>query len=1266
MQHGADFSGWGSKQGSKVKTWKKRFFVLRERELVYYSGSSSGSGSDEKGRLTVVGADFAPELKHGLLIRGEKKRKVQVLKMKTATADESKAWLLKLREAVAATDPSGGAHLSASFRSRSVSGSTASTSTSTSSSIRNFLTPASRALSSQASYHSQRSLSEPRAAPAAVTSSSSGEYYTNSSDEKRGWLLKEGSKVKSWKKRFFVLRGNVLTYYEDERSSPKLGALVVRDVETNFLTPFTLDVHAEGGRLLRIAADSLQDIESWDLALTQAIEKAASGGQEAKKPIPLAVLQSTTTSTPSLKSFDSFRDYDKIHFRAQDSRLFDDDDEVSTEPSFATNFENADRHPTSSSSSSYASQMRGTTSSGSNFTTCEGWLLKQGRVSKQWKRRYFSLSNDLLEYRHTPEDFPNEDEVVVDAHFDNHDDQQRDCLHIELDSGRTITVAAESQLEFEKWARVFSELTGKPFKPELPEKEEELYAEAYEAKSYNNGSVMEAHAIDAEYADEAYDVSQHMVVAEPVVKVADVVAEPEIKYGWLLKQGSLIKSWKRRYFMLEGDSLQYFDNIDKPARGGGIVARVLRDGDNKSAAVAVGENCLDVHLASGRILKVSTESPSELSSWYNALLNASRLLPTVTPTADNEFDNNNNAAPRLQKKMVQEGWLLKKGQNFKNWKQRYFVLERSRLVYYASDAKDGDLLGSGVVFEVAVGDARPLCVDIRFQNGRLLQVVAPDQLQFEVWLHALQNASNLTESFLSQHDEDTGNNNNNISNAVFDDEFDLDFGDDDGGDDGLDWTSNQAEHEAADEDKGGYSTWAAAMDNKPEWDRSDSYGSSISDEDDKQTAEPLTPTPDDAGRASDMLTSGGCSGWLNKEGGTIKTWKRRYFSLHGTMLRYFKSESGKLLSSYTITRVDERPALPLGLEVTTTTDRTLVLTAESKEDFAKWLSSLQDALRAAGADDKKTPLESVRLSVPTLTPAIKPPVAKPSTPVNRTSAPVLSLAADVRRASTVSATVNLEGKTVTSYSGWLEKEGQRFRTWKRRYFTYKKGALLYFNEVGGVAHGHGVVTAVRVDATKAFTLSITLENERELRVSADSAEEMGTWLHVLSSDIPLAPPRKSEQGSEGLGRSSVASSTQSQGPNAGAVVGRGEARERISDRLDPNDYLTNDTISNESFLRIQEGQQQPTDASAVQVSFNTGRPFKGDLDFTASVETHAKGSKAGDEDHKESNQAGRLDSEEDLEYYRSLLAESEIEREKREAEKDANGVNGCAPCCVVM
>ncbi|GLD97670.1 hypothetical protein PINS_up006360 [Pythium insidiosum] len=48
----ADLAGWATKQGSFVKSWKRRFFELRGIVIIYFEEcSSTGVGIEERGRL---------------------------------------------------------------------------------------------------------------------------------------------------------------------------------------------------------------------------------------------------------------------------------------------------------------------------------------------------------------------------------------------------------------------------------------------------------------------------------------------------------------------------------------------------------------------------------------------------------------------------------------------------------------------------------------------------------------------------------------------------------------------------------------------------------------------------------------------------------------------------------------------------------------------------------------------------------------------------------------------------------------------------------------------------------------------------------------------------------------------------------------------------------------------------------------------------------------------------------------------------------------
>jgi len=89
----------------------------------------------------------------------------------------------------------------------------------------------------------------------------------------RGYLSKEGSKVKSWKRRYFRLKGNTLFYYADETFSVPLGwvtcvnnegqkmyTLAVLDEEEMF---FELESKDKIKRSLLMQAESQEDLKLW-------------------------------------------------------------------------------------------------------------------------------------------------------------------------------------------------------------------------------------------------------------------------------------------------------------------------------------------------------------------------------------------------------------------------------------------------------------------------------------------------------------------------------------------------------------------------------------------------------------------------------------------------------------------------------------------------------------------------------------------------------------------------------------------------------------------------------------------------------------------------------------------------------------------------------------------------------------------------------------------------------------------------------------------
>lgn len=266
----ADHAGWVYKQGSLVRNWKKRFMVLHARQLTYYDTARITPSTKEKGSFTVITVELSSEIQNGLLVHG---RGGRVLKLYTDSAESTSAWYARIMEATA--PPAQGIDR----RSSMMAADNYRYSSMGSSATGN----ASVDLDDELDLMDRLDALPLDDAP--VTHS--------------GWLKKEGSRVKSWKRRFFVLRGNALSYFDSEDTGAAAkGYGHVKTVEVNDTVSNGLDVTFDNGRVLRVSAKTRPDMEMWLCQLSDGIEQANAERANARQ--SLAVRGSFRASAPSM------------------------------------------------------------------------------------------------------------------------------------------------------------------------------------------------------------------------------------------------------------------------------------------------------------------------------------------------------------------------------------------------------------------------------------------------------------------------------------------------------------------------------------------------------------------------------------------------------------------------------------------------------------------------------------------------------------------------------------------------------------------------------------------------------------------------------------------------------------------------------------------------------------------------------------------------------------------------------------------------------
>ncbi|GAB9471890.1 Dynein light chain [Globisporangium polare] len=787
-----------------------------------------------------------------------------------------------------------------------------------------------------------------------------------------GWASKQGSIIKSWKRRYFVLKGRELIYFAERSPSGKgideKGRLKIVAVE--FTPEFTNGLLIKGelkNQSMKIQVETNQESAEWYAKIKeQLLSSGNSSGSSANGSGGGANGKGGSNVTMQgwlFKEGQNFKTWKKrymtlsgrvikYHAKANEAPLGEaavNDYNINPGKSFALDIFSENNRIFRIAAESFAdieawdqaiakaigktpcfgdpyadqkAPFLGETFNEANL--CEGWLYKRGQRSTAWKKRFFTLTGFQLQYQENPGDNPKGEGSVVDIQLS---EEGSNSMEIQLDNGRVLSVSADSKEQLDIWVNAICTVLDKD-----PATIGVVSAggRASLTGGKGGGGLLRRGLSLGSRASISIGQSQASISTSSSGGDGDLMGPR--KTGWLKKQGKNFKSWKRRFFIVEDCAITYFEQLHEAPLGSGFISQVT---------VNPGfPNCLDIILTTGRVLRVSAESPDEIRAWLihiSDIVNNSDPAERGSSSSDTRQSSSGHLSISENLDEPGKGWLMKKGKNFKTWKRRYFVLEGKKLSYSANVGESP--LGCGLVSYVTLGNARPFCIDVRFQNGRILNVAASNEAEMITWCKVLQASMR--------------------SQAKAGEEAEFDF--DDNEDDSV--AEPRARHSIGGVVQIRTSLHQQALRSSLGNNHNHSSGNNSSSNslfgrssslDSDESYEVVTPYVNGMDRMSLDENLPGCSGYLRKEGSTIKNWKLRYFTLNGTTLSYFKSDNGPLIKTLKVCHVHVLRTKKFCLEVTTESGRKLLIAADSNAEYERWLAALHQAVSL----EKKSKKES--------------------------------------------------------------------------------------------------------------------------------------------------------------------------------------------------------------------------------------------------------------------------------------------------------------------
>jgi len=461
---------------------------------------------------------------------------------------------------------------------------------------------------------------------------------------KTGYLLKQGANRKNWKRRWFVLKNGVVQYYASEMDKKPLGRFNLCDCfaiqladEDKAKRPYTFELLFPN-RIFLISAANESERDEWMEALEDCVPE---------------------TGTKSLE---------------QEFELEDDgqDDEIDSNPL------NSPINSTSTFTfiSSVQRVKRMVKRDSLTFDVPimkQGFLIKQGGVYKNFKKRWFMLQGTSLHYLKDVEDRTPLGTISLEhcsniAPVEDPKSKRLYCFQI-FTPERVYLIQASSNEDRIEWMNAIEDA--------VPEGNFDNESEENDVEPSPSVVSIEQSKDDKSSIDSGVD--ERLSVDDPDSEEEDIkLATLLSKNGWLIKEGGQHKSKKRRWFVLDSLFLHYFKS-DKDKVPAGTID--LKNCKGIEEVVANNKNAF-LLITDERTYFIEGDNETVKSEWVDAINQTLDQIKAFTL----QKNSNQEGTP------VHRGYLQKRGGSNRGWKKRFFILNGSKFWYY-KDEKSSKPLG---------------------------------------------------------------------------------------------------------------------------------------------------------------------------------------------------------------------------------------------------------------------------------------------------------------------------------------------------------------------------------------------------------------------------------------------------------------------------------------------------------------------------------------------------------------------------------------------